>query len=264
MTRSTWICLIAVALIPMAVSAEEAVCPSKDEILEHLSGIDPARGSRTTRFNAPVPTELYEKAAAKTGESVAFRDGKTVWGVLVTDHPVEVIWKALNDEDHHVLDGVEYVPVKYSEVIDGTPRGKSRLLFQYFKQAGIGRWWVSRVEMNGELFETSEGAIWELYWEDVVDSIDPTQPPMNQVSSKVAALEDSYGAWFIVPINGHCTLLEYYNFTEPGGYVGFAQALLAKKSVRDTLDGIVRIADEHLSDSHPGLVFVRPDGTPID
>jgi hypothetical protein len=96
-----------------------------------------------------------------------------------------------------------------------------------------------------------------------MDEVDASRPPINSVSSDLAPLEASYGAWFIVSIGDSCTLVEYFNHTEPGGFVSFAQGLLAKKSVRDTLDAIVRLVDEHLAAPHEEASFVRPDGTPI-
>jgi hypothetical protein len=254
---------IASLALPVVAWAGESGCPSAEAVLERLKAVDPDRGSRTAVFHSPSPTELYEKAADEQGQSFAAKDGKTVWGVIVTEHPIEAIWKAINDEPHHAIDG-DYVPVRHSEIIGGTPRGESRVLFQYFKKAGIGRWWVTRVEMNEKLYSASEGSIWELTWKDAQDDVDPSEPPMNAVSDNMPALEASYGAWFAVPIGDRCTLLEYYNHTEPGGFVSFAQGLLAKKSVRDTIDGIVRLADEHVPAPHPDSVFIRPDGTRLD
>ena len=251
------------AIVLACSAARSGECPSKQQILARVSEVGPERGSRTARFGAAPPTALYEKAAGAIGRSFVTREGKTVQGVLVTPRSIETMWKALNDEPHHALDG-KYVPVRRSEVIDGTPRGTSRVLFQYFKKAGIGRWWVSRVEMNPELFRDSQGAIWELRWNEILDTVDPTQPPLDEVSRDIPPLEDSYGAWFLVPLGGSCTLVEYYNHTEPGGFVSLAQALLAKSSVRDTLDGLVRLADEHLPEPHPGAVFVRPDGSVLE
>lgn len=260
--RLTILLTACLAFVPV-VRAETVGCPGKDDVLDHLKSIHPERGSRTAVFHSPPPTDLYEKAAAKPGQAFAAKDGKTVWGVMVTEHPVDAIWKALNDEPHHAIDG-DYIPVRHSEIIDGTPRGESRLLFQYFKKAGVGRWWVSRVEMNERLYKDSEGKIWELTWTDVQDELDASQPPMNTVSDAMPRIEGSYGAWFLVPIGDRCTLVEYFNHTEPGGFVSFAQGLLAKKSVRDTLDGMVRLADEHLPAPHPDSVFMRPDGSHLD
>ena len=118
--------------------------------------------------------------------------------------------------------------------------------------------------MSERLYKDSEGKIWELTWTDVQDELDASQPPMNMVSEEMPRIEGSYGAWFLVPIGDRCTLVEYYNHTEAGGFVSLAQGLLAKKSVRDTLDGMVRLADEHLPAPHPDSVFMRPDGSHLD
>jgi hypothetical protein len=255
--------LIAAHLASPGAWAGEPGCPSKERVLERLEAIHPERASRTVRFHSPPPTELYEKAAAEPGQAFAAKDGKTVWGVIVTGHPIEAIWKALNDEPHHAIEG-EYIPVKHSEIIDGTPRGESRVLFQYFKKAGIGRWWVSRVEMNQKLYGDSSGEFWELTWKDAQREVDPSQPPMNAVSDEMRSLDASYGAWLAVPLGEGCTLLEYFNHTEPGGFISFAQSILAKKSVRDTVEGVVRLAEEHIPAPHPDSVFIRPDGTRLD
>ena len=254
---------LAGVILLACLPAHSGDCPSKEQILARVAEVRPERGTRTVRFGAVPPAELYEKAAGAIGRTVVERDGKTLQAVLVTPRSIETMWKALNDEPHHALDG-KYVPVRHSEVLSGTPRGQSRVLFQYFKKAGVGRWWVSRVEMNPDLFRDSQGAIWELHWKDILDTVDPSKPPLDEVSRDMPPLEDSYGAWLLVPLGGSCTLLEYYNHTEPGGFVSLASALLAKSSVRETLDGLVRLADEHLPEPHPGAVFVRPDGTPLD
>ena len=255
--------LLVGAIVLACLPAHSGECPSKEQILAHVAEVRPERGTRTVRFGAAPPTELYEKAAGAIGRTFVEREGRTVQGVLVTPRSIETMWKALNDEPHHALDG-KYVPVRRSEILSGTPRGQSRVLFQYFKKAGVGRWWVSRVEMNPELFRESQGAIWELHWKDILDTVDPSKPPLDAVSRDMPPLEGSYGAWFLVPLGESCTLLEYYNHTEPGGFVSLAQALLAKSSVRGTLDGLVRLADEHLLEPHPDAVFMRPDGTPLD
>jgi len=255
--------IAALTLVPLLALAAGDACPGAEETRARLARVATEHASRTVRFGVAPPTDLYDKAAREVDRSFVRRDGKTVQGVRLTARPIETMWKALNDEPHHALGGA-YVPVEHSEVVEGTPRGPSRLLFQYFKKAGVGRWWVSRVEMSPDLFRTSSGTMWELRWEDVIDSVDATRPPYSSVSADMAPLEESHGAWLLVPIGPSCTLVEYFNHTEPGGVVSLAQALLAKSSVRDTLDGIVRLADEHLPEPHPGAVFIRPDGTPLD
>ncbi|HXV76619.1 MAG TPA: hypothetical protein VD788_09895, partial [Candidatus Polarisedimenticolaceae bacterium] len=253
--RSMLVWLAIVTGMPSWAADPEATCPTRNEVSTTLRLVDVRRGSRTARFGADPPFALYDKAAANVGRPVASRDGKTMRAVLVIDRPVETIWKALNDEPHHALDG-KYLPLRHSEVIGGTPRGIERTLFQYFKKAGIGRWWVSRVEMNGELYRDSAGRIWELSWRGVSDQVDAAQPPISMIADELPPLEETYGAWFLVPLDPRCTLIEYFNHTEPGGFVSIAQNLLAKSSLRETLQAIVRLADEHLPEADPAAVFL--------
>jgi hypothetical protein len=191
---------------------------------------------------------------------VATHQGNRGYGSLVVPLPVERLWMAVNDEEHHAGE----LPVRRSEVIGGTPRGASRTIFQYFKRWGIGRWWVSRVAMNRELFESSQGRLWELHWEARIDSVDTTKPPVSDVADKIKPLKKSSGAWLMVPLGGSCTLVEYYNYTDPGGALETAQRLLINRSIRSTLNALARLAEEHVEQPHEGPPFVRPDGSPID
>jgi len=238
-------------------------CPSAEEIIERIGMLDLKRGTRTTDFETPPPTDLYRKASERPDEPYIQRDGDKGMGVILAQLPVEVLWKAINDEDHHDLEG-DYFPVRHSEVISGTPRGASRLLFQYYKQAGIGRWWVTRVEMNRDLYQGSSGALWEIHWQDAMAAVDPDDPPMNLVSRKISPIKRSRGSWLLVPLTEDCTLVEFFIWSDPGGVIGIMQPLMAKKAVRETLRGVVRLAEEHLSQPHPGSSFVRADGTPLD
>ncbi len=248
----------------VAVGPTAGGCPSATQLAQVLAGIDLASATRTAQFQAPVPHELYADAARKIGHAVASRDGDRAFGALYAERPIELVWKALNDEDHHALDG-RYIPVRSSQVIDGTPRGESRLLLQSFEKLGIGRWWVSRVWMNRELFASSGGRMWELVWEDRMAEVDRTSPPVRDLAARLRGIERSRGSWLLVPIADRCTLLEHFTWSEPGGFVGATQALLAKKAVRDTLEGVVRLADEHVAAvPHPGPPFLRPDGSRLD
>jgi len=251
-----------IALVFCPSPPGEAGCPSQSVILERLAAADPSRASRSARHQTDAPDRIYNKAAKKPRKPVADVEGKTAIGVIVVDLPVELLWKAVNDENHFTLDD-GYLPVRRSEIIDGMPGGKSRLLFQQFQKFGIGRWWVSRLEMNEELYRNSEGRLWELHWEDRTHDVDPSQPPLDSVSSKFNPIRSSHGAWLLVPLSDSCTLVEYYVWVDPGGFLGKAQFLFAGRSVRETLQGVVRLADEHLSLPHSETRFLRPDGRPL-
>lgn len=259
-TPSTILTLASLSLLALAPT--RAQCPNEDRIVERLEGLRTSRASRTVRFDTDPPLALYRKAARRPGTAVSAREGKKGFGVLVAELPIELLWAAVNDEEHHTLDG-GYLPVRHSEIVEGRSRGQSRLLFQYFKKAGVGRWWVSRVQMNADLFEESEGGLWELHWEGRMDEIDPDAPPMNMVSRKMQAVRDTRGAWLMVPLADRCTLVEYFTWTDPGGFVGATQWLLAGRVIRSTLSGLTRMAEDHVSVPHPDAEFVRPDGSPL-
>lgn len=245
--------------LPGGAAAE---CPSAQELLERVRKADLRLGARSARYATPPPLSLYEKAARKPDRPYANHKGSRGFAVMAAPLSVERLWMALNDEAHHALDG-DYLPVKYSEVIGGTPRGASRLLFQYFHRMGFGRWWVSRVSMNRELYERSGGAFWELFWEDGMDEVDPEQPPMSRVSGKMAPMRGSKGAWLLVPIAPNCTLVEHFNWAEPGGMARALRPFVLDQALRDTVGGLVRMATEHFSAPHPEASFVRPDGTAL-
>jgi hypothetical protein len=253
------------ALLMMAVgggvSAGEG-CPPAAVMLERLESVDLSLGARTARFGAEPPRELYSEAIRDVGVPVVGRRGKQGHGVLVVELPAMDFWKAINDEDHQALDG-GYVPVGHSEVIGGVPRGSSRLLFQYYQQWGVGRWWVSRVRINPELYAKSDGRMWEVTWEDEIDGVDPSVPPMSLVSSKIDRLDASRGAWLLVPLADRCTLVEHFSWTEPGGVAGALAPMRIKSALRQTLLGLERMAREHIPLSDPDHRFVGPDGNEL-
>jgi hypothetical protein len=221
------------------------------------------RAARTVRFEMPPPTKLYEKACKKVGQPFTSREGDKAGGVIVAEVPVAALWKALNDENHHA-DEDSQIPVKHSEVIGGTPRGEDRMVFQWASQMGMGRWWVSRVWMNRELYEGSDGLLWELLWDDKTSDVDPDDAPMNLISSDLSPVKKSQGAWLLVPIAEACTLVEYFNWSDPGGVVGFAQPLIFTKGMRKTMAGMVEFAGNYTTTGLPGPSFLLPDGTPLD
>lgn len=246
-------------------SAALGDCPPAGTILVHLEGLELTAAARTREFELPPPEALYKKAASRPGKVVVKNDGKLGQAVLVTDLPVGALWMGVNDEDHYAEGG--YVPVLHSEVVGGTPRGQDRLLFQYFKRAGVGRWWLDKVVMSHGLFEESRGQLWELRWWDLMDSAAEQSLP-GEVSAELAKLRlspirASRGAWLLIPVTAECTLIEYVTYSDPGGFLSVAQILGAGRVIRDTLEGIEKLAREHIPLPHEGARFVRPDGTPI-
>jgi len=256
--------LLAAPLLALVTAAAPGTCPSPQEILDRLPGLGLDRGSRKQRFGMDFPREIHEHAASSPGKPFVDREGMRGFSAIVVPLPVAALWKAVNDEDHHALDG-GYVPVKYSAVVGGTPHGDDRLVFQCFQRMGIGRWWTGRVRMNRELFTASQGQLWELYWQGEMDGSTPAAvSDPDGPCAGLKPLRASEGAWLLAPLSDQCTFVEHYTSSESGGVVGAFQPLVMSKALRDTLEGIVRLARDHVSEPHPGPPFLKPDGTPLE
>ena len=249
------------AVVLAATLSADATCPSRDQILKRVESHDLSRASRLDRFGQEIPGKLHLKAATRPGRAIARRRGLHGFGAIVVDLAVERLWKAISDEEHFDLEG--FLPVERSDVIEGNPRGARRMLLQTFDRLGIGRWWVSEVNVNGELFSQSGGRLWETYWQDRMSEVDPSLPPVSEVSGDLSPLREGHGAWLLVPVAEECTLVDYYVHADPGGIVGAFHLLMLKGAIRSTLTGVVRMAEDHVDHVHPEERFLRPDGTPI-
>jgi hypothetical protein len=247
-------------LLATAPPTTEASCPSPDVVQSRLAEVDLERSARTTRFSTPPPWKQYGQAAGDVGKLFTHRDGKKGFGVVVIELPVEALWAAINDEDAHDLEG--YLPLKRSEIIGGTPRGPSRRVFQAGERMGLGRWWVTRTVMSGDLYAASEGAFWEVLWEDDMKSVDRDRPPVDDPPD-LSPIKWSRGAWLLVPLGEDCTLLEHFTWSDPGGFVAMVQGLVLGRALRESIEGVLRLADERYRTPPDGPPFVRPDGTPL-
>jgi hypothetical protein len=250
--------LFLVMLSGVPASAE---CPPREVIDTALKQLDLSAAYRTQELGQDPPWPLYRKAAKRLGKVAVERDGNLGQAVLITDLPVEILWMAINDEDHYATDG--YLPVEHSEVIGGTSRGQQRLLFQYFRRAGVGRWWIDEVEMNQELFEASKGRLWELRWWDLMETHAESGPPGEFSDLDLQPIEESRGAWLLISLAQRCTLIEYATVSRPGGVLNVANLLGSGLVIRETLEGTERLAREHIPEPHSNAEFVRPDGAVI-
>ena len=251
---------IAIIFSGLAAGAVAAECPTEEAMRARLSKVELTRAARTARFKQPVPSKLHDKALKRIGKPFSVRNGQRVTGVIVAPVAADRIWRAINDEEHHA-EG--YLPVNFSAVVDGRPRGKNRVLFQYYRRAGLGRWWASRVIINDKVHEATKGKIWELYWHDCMDEVDRERPPISDVKGKIRPIEASEGSWMLVPLAESCTLVEEYSRSDPGGALGVIQALVASGAIRDTLKGMVAMAQEHHCEPPPSVSFLGPDGKPF-
>jgi hypothetical protein len=102
--------------------------------------------------------------------------------------------------------------------------------------------------MNGELFEASGGALWEVVWGDDMEGLEG--PPVDDPPD-LSPVKRTRGAWLLVPLAEDCTLVEHFNWSEPGGFVGMMQGLVLGRALRE------------YRTTPAGPPFVRPDGSPL-
>lgn len=252
---------VAILVSVLTSAVGRAACPSPESIEAKLKQLDLASAYRTEEFDLQPPWNLYSKAVAKPGKVIVDRSGKLGQAVVVAGIPVEALWMAINDEDHYA-DG-DYLPVEHSEVIEGTPRGEHRILFQYFKRSGVGRWWIDELMMNRELFDASDGTLWELRWWDLMKERAADGLPEQFADLGLSPIKGSRGAWLMIPLAESCTLIEYVTVSNPGGFLNVANWFAAGHVIRENLEGLQKLATEHVPEPHPESRFLRPDGTVI-
>ncbi len=245
-------------LLAAAPPTAAASCPTSDDIAARLAQSGLERAARTTRFSTPPPRTLYGLAAGHVGRLFTHRDGKKGVGVVVVELPVEALWGAINDEDAQDAEG--YLPLTRSEVIGGTPRGTSRVAFQAGERMGLGRWWVTRTVMSGDLYEASGGDLWEVVWQDDMENVDQDRPPVDDPPD-LSPIQWTRGAWLLVPLAEGCTFVEHFSWSSPGGFVGMLQGLVLGRALRESIEGMVRLANERYRVPVDGPPFVRPDGS---
>jgi hypothetical protein len=251
---------LVVALSSAAPPAAQGACPAPDEVRAQIADAGLERAARTARFSTPPPRKLYDKAAGQVGELVIDRDGQKGFGVVLVELPVEVLWRAINDEDAHDTPG--YLPLSRSEIAGGTPRGTARRVFQAGEKMGLGRWWLTETTMSGALYEASGARLWETAWEADTEALQQKRAPVDDPPD-LSPIEWTRGAWLLVPLGDGCTLLEHFTWSEPGGFVGLVQGMVLGRALRESVEGMVRLAAERYRTPPAGPPFVRPDGTPL-
>lgn len=248
-----------VALAAVAGAPTGAGCPGAEQLLLRVGEVRSLAPSARPELDVVLPDARLRRAAAEPGHAVTARAGRSAVGAVVAPLSIERLWSAVNDSEHHP----QLMPIRASTVIEGEPRGVDRRIFQYFQRWGIGRWWVNRVTMNAAAYERSDGRIWELHWYDDPVPADVEHPDVAPVAARVRSIESSRGVWTMLPIGEHCTFVEFATSSDPGGMLGVMQRPLIRRAVRDTLDALLAMAGDHMSQPHPGPPFVRPDGTPL-
>jgi hypothetical protein len=181
------------------------------------------------------------------------------WGVTVFKEPVERVWAALTNEE--VLDGKMSLDV--SAVLEGPEYGHGRLIFQSLDlpRPLTDRYWLTRISHGAAAYRASKGALWELSWVDENKTKSLAGTPYAKYEEKATPLDWTQGAWLLVPLSNGNTLVEYFIWSDPGGFIPPALASkFAPGQVLSTLESMESVVVEQLGKPLPAGV-VRPDGS---
>lgn len=237
----------AALLFLLAPVATEGACPPSDEVLARLRSSGLERAARTEIFGHDPPFSLYAKAMRK-GHAVAERRGEEGFGVAIVDLSADLLWRALNDHERQARCG--YVPLQRTAVLGPTEDGRGVLVAQLFKRLGVGRWWINEVRPHEELYEASGGVLRELRWQDRMASAGSLEVPGSFRDAGVRGIDESRGAWLLASLGEDCTLIEYFTRSDPGGVLSSLQWLLAGRTIRSTVEGMIELARDYLSADH--------------
>lgn len=204
------------------------------------------RGLRAVEGAPTISADEYARVAkgeVVTGlRSVEGVAAKKSYGVAVIDVPVDRLWGAINDESLHA----QYTALDYAELVKGTPCTSGRHVFQYLP-SGVplvdDRWWVTIRTTNSALAQASGGKARELTWRNAPDGSEVTSAAGKAYMAKGIMLGFTRGSWFVLAVNDHQTLVEYYTWVDPGGSVSpTMMSWFASKTIHQTFENMTSIA----------------------
>lgn len=147
----------------------------------------------------------------------------------VLPYPVEAVYLVLADPSAHV----RFIPeLDHSVVLAQTQAGMVWEAFQFMTvpYPAQNRGWVTRMEKNKRLYESTQGMYWEISWrmeEDRYQAFVKSALTNGPEATKLPAalspdtLEDATtpvfgrGSWVLIPLSDSTTYVEYNSFTDP-------------------------------------------------
>lgn len=251
-----------IALV-FALTSPVADAASVDEVLTEIGQIAPLRSMRKARQAPAIPEQAYRNAAeGKPSSGVHFVDGVAAgkgWGVAIFDQPVESVWMAVNSDESFA----DRLPLSTSTIIEGDLHRDGRILFQYMPLPIVkDRWWIVDVRQNSELYQASNGKLWELAWTDATDEARLAGRNEADVASGGIPVAWTHGSWLMVELDDGRTLVEYFAWSDPGGLIPAGPASrFARSAILKTFKEVEAMAREYGA-AQPGG-YVKPDQTPL-
>lgn len=204
------------------------------------------RALRVVEGAPVIPADEYARVAKGeviTGlRSVEGVPAKKSYGVAVIDAPIDRLWGAINDESLHA----QYTSLDYAELVKGAPCQSGRHVFQYLP-SGVpmveNRWWVTVRDTNAGISARSGGKARELVWHNTPDGSEVTSAAGRSYMSQGVMVGFTKGSWFLLAVNDHQTLVEYYTWVDPGGNLSPAvMSWFATKTIVKTFENMTALS----------------------
>lgn len=107
------------------------------------------------------------------------------------------------------------------------------------------RGWVTVLTPNARLQTSTGGNAWELVWRSAPDGADVRSERGRALIADATMLAFTQGAWLLVAIDAHRTLVELYSWVDPGGRLAPSLAsAFAGETMRPTFTQIERMAQD--------------------
>ncbi|MEZ4318974.1 MAG: hypothetical protein R3F61_15780 [Myxococcota bacterium] len=217
-----------------------------DEVVGRVSETRPLRAKSLMAAEMPtIPDDAYRSAAQGETETglvdVEGYKAKKAWGVAIVETPIEKYYAAVNDD----ASKPRYGRLSYTEVLSGGLCGEDRVVFMYLPVSLMtDRYWVSNVRKNQALLAASNGEVREMTWATREPEI-PAGKRANDYTQKGMPIEFAKGAWYLTKLDASHTLVEYWTWTDPGGYVpaGLASSFAAG-GIKDTIESMSKLAED--------------------
>ncbi|MEZ4316274.1 MAG: hypothetical protein R3F61_02170 [Myxococcota bacterium] len=206
------------------------------EIEARVAEVAPHRTHRMGQHDPAIPARAYTTVAGgevATGlTAVEGLNARIAWGLGVLDAPIGAVFSAVNDDrnkpDHSKLSHVT--------LLEGEYCANRRVVFQYLPIPIVSdRWWVIEQRINTRIAEASEGRVREMVWVKLDDGTPHLDDGSKALVSHAVQAESNDGAWWLVALDDHHTLVEFWALSDPGGNIPAGLAgQFASGSIRDT------------------------------
>jgi uncharacterized protein YndB with AHSA1/START domain len=233
MGKKMWILTMVLSALAVTPQALEA----------RLQEIAPLRTKRLADVPLISPEDYRSAALGKvpTGmRSVAGYSFKKGYGVRVVALPIEQVWAAVNDDKGKL----KHTKLGYAEILQGRPCESGRVVFQYLPLPMVSdRWWVSSFQATTTLNNLSAGRVREMRWTSV-DGEGLLSDMAKSWAKRGIPVNFNVGAWFLVDLGGGSTLIEYYAWSDPAGYIPASLTnSMAKGGIENTIDAVRKVAE---------------------